>query len=210
MTQLVRVPLFSVTSDGYGSGLGQTLKHPFGNLDEHDLHGWCFTTAAWKGEGGSRGIDDLVVAGHSNHFGAEIMGRKKFWPEPGPWRDPEWKGWWGDEPPFHAPVFVLTHYPRPPIHLSDTTFHFIDASPNEAVRIAKQAADGKDVRIGGGVSTIRQFLDAGLIDSLCISVTPAVAGRGERLWESPDELLDRYQHESASGTSGVIHHFFWR
>lgn len=210
MTQLVRVPLFAVTSDGYGSGSGQTITHPFGDLDENNLHGWCFTTAAWQGEGGSRGIDDLVVAGHSHHFGAEIMGRKKFWPEPGPWRDPDWKGWWGDEPPFHTPVFVLTHYPRRPLNLSDTTFHFIEATPEEAVRIAKAAAGGKDVRIGGGVSTIRQFLDAGLIDSLCVSVTPAIAGHGERLWTHPDELFDRYQHECVTGSSGITHHFFWR
>ena len=138
------------------------------------------------------------------------MGRKKFWPEPGPWTDPNWTGWWGDDPPFHSPVFVLTHYPRPSITLSDTTYHFIEAIPEEAVSIAKQAANGKDVRIGGGVATIRQFLEAGLIDTLCINVTPAVAGHGERLWHGPGELFDRYEHESIAGESGVIHHFFWR
>lgn len=210
MTQLVRVPFFSVTSDGYGSGKGQSLERPFGDLDEAAIHGWPLTTAAWIGPGGTHGLDNLIVASHSEGFGAEIMGRRKFWPEPGPWRDPDWKGWWGDDPPFHTPVFVLTHYPRPPLTLSDTTFHFIEATPEEAIRIAKAAANGKDVRIGGGVTIIREFLDAGLIDTLQITVTPAVAGRGERLWSSPDELLDRYQHESVPSPSGVTHHFFWR
>lgn len=210
MTQLVRVQAFSVTSDGYGSGEHQSLEKPFGTLDENDIHGWFFATAAWAGAEGSHGLDNLVASSYAPGFGAEIMGRKKFWPEPGPWRDSDWTGWWGDEPPFHTPVFVLTHYPRGPFSLSDTTFHFLDATPEEAVRIAKEAAGGKDVRIGGGVHTIREFLDAGLIDALQISVTPAIAGKGERLWESPDELNDRFHHESFTSPTGVTHHFFWK
>ncbi len=154
---------------------------------------------------GHAGFDDYFTRDFANNIGAEIMGRNKFGPHRGPWEDLEWQGWWGDDPPFRTPVFVLTHYPRPSFTLSDTTFHFIDATPAEALAQAKEAADGKDVRIGGGVETVREFLDADLIDTMHVAVAPIELGRGERLWESPDELLDRFHLETVPSPSGVTH-----
>lgn len=119
------------------------------------------------------------------------MGGNKFGPQRGPWTDLDWQGWWGDTPPFHTPVFVLTHHPHPSVALTDTTFHFIDATPAEALQQAKAAADGRDVRLGGGVHTVREFLDADLVDVMHIAMVPVELGRGERLWQSPDDLLDR-------------------
>ena len=123
------------------------------------------------------------------------MGRNKFGPQRGPWEDHEWKGWWGDVPPFHTPVFVLTHHLRPSFSLADTTFHFIDASPADALAQAKAAADGKDVRLGGGVQVVREFLEADLVDTMHVAQVPVELGRGERLWDSPDDLLDRFHLE---------------
>ncbi len=139
------------------------------------------------------------------------MGRNKFGPQRGPWRDHEWRGWWGDEPPFHTPVFVLTHHPRPSIALGDTTFHFLDADPATALATAREAADGKDVRLGGGAATVRAFLDAGLVDTLHVAVSPVELGGGSRLWESSDELLDRYHRDVVPSPGGTVtHHLFWR
>jgi dihydrofolate reductase len=213
MTQRVRVQNFTITQDGYGSGEGQTLEQPFGNMNPMELMGWAIATASHPfhtNSAGSRGLDDYFVRDFDNNIGAEIMGRNKFGPQRGPWENEDWKGWWGDNPPFHTPVFVLTHFVRPSFSLSDTTFHFIDTSPEEALRIAKEAAGGKDVRIGGGVATVREFLDADLIDELHIAVAPTTAGKGERLWESYDYLLDRFNLESIPSASGVTHLLFWR
>jgi dihydrofolate reductase len=138
------------------------------------------------------------------------MGRNKFGPVRGPWENEDWKGWWGDEPPFHTPVFVLTHHPRPSFTLADTTFHFLDADPAEALRRAKEAADGKDVRIGGGVATVREFLDADLIDTMHVAMVDMDLERGERLWNDPSELLDRFNLETVPSPSGVTHMIFWR
>ncbi|WP_280385164.1 dihydrofolate reductase family protein [Nocardia wallacei] len=213
MTQLVRVQCFGVSRDGYGAGEGQSLDRPFGHAAPEDFMSWAGATASWPNRtdpGGSRGLDDYITRDYNRNIGAEIMGRNKFGPVRGPWENYDWQGWWGDEPPFHTPVFVLTHHERPSFTLSDTTFHFLDASPQEALARAKQAADGKDVRIGGGVATIREFLDADLIDTLHIAVAPVELGRGEQLWKSPDELLDRFRLEQIPSPSGVVHHFFWR
>ena len=122
----------------------------------------------------------------------------------------DWQGWWGDEPPFHTPVFVLTHHERPSFTLSDTTFHFVDGDPADALALAKEAAQGKDVRIGGGATTIRAFLDADLIDTLHVAVSPVELGHGVALWKSPDELLDRFHVDVVPSSSGVTHHLFWR
>jgi dihydrofolate reductase len=138
------------------------------------------------------------------------MGRNKFGPQRGPWEDFDWKGWWGEDTPFHTPVFVLTHHLRPSFTLGDTTFHFLDAAPRDALARALEAADGKDVRIGGGVATVREFLDADLIDQLHVAVAPVELGRGERLWDSPDDLADRFFMEEIPSPSGVTHLFFWR
>jgi dihydrofolate reductase len=160
--------------------------------------------------GGSTGVDDAFASNWGPGIGVEIMGRNKFGPQRGPWDNLDWKGWWGDTPPFHTPVFVLTHHHRPSFTLADTTFHFLDATPTEALRQAKDAALEKDVRLGGGVATVRQFLEADLIDTIHVAVAPVEIGRGERLWTSHEELLDRFDLESVPSPSGVTHLLFWR
>src|SRR4051794_31437989 len=133
------------------------------------MFSWAGATASWPNRtdgGGSRGLDDYFTRDFAHNIGAEIMGRNKFGPQRGPWTDLEWEGWWGEEPPFHTPVLVLTHYPRPDITLGETTFHFVDTDAAQALSLAKEAAKGRDVRLGGGAMTIRQFLDADLIDTL--------------------------------------------
>ena len=215
MAQMVRVHNFVVSSDGYAAGEGQSLETPFGHADPAVLMAWAGATASWPNRadpGGSRGLDDYLVRDFHRNIGAEIMGRNKFSPYRGPWEDhAEWKGWWGDEPPFHTPVFVMTHHERPPLTLSDTTFHFVNGSPAEVLEQALAAADGKDVRLGGGADTVRQFLDAGLIDTLHVAVSPVELGSGSRFWSSPDELLDRYHRDVVPSPSGdTVHHLFWR
>ena len=213
MSSLVRVQNFTVSADGYGAGEGQSLERPFGHANPMELMSWAGATASWPNRtepGGTRGLDDYFTRDFANNIGAEIMGRNKFGPQRGPWADHEWLGWWGEVPPFHTPVFVLTHHPRPSFSLADTTFHFIDAAPAEALALAREAAGERDVRIGGGVATVREFLDADLIDTLHIVVSPVELGRGERLWASPDELLDRFHREVVPSPSGVTHLLYWR
>ncbi|MGV9284831.1 dihydrofolate reductase family protein [Streptomyces sp. NPDC003730] len=213
MTQLLRVQNFTVSSDGFGAGEGQSLDKPFGHADPGKLLAWAFATdhppVGRHGEG-TRGLDDYFTRDYARDIGAEIMGRNKFGPQRGPWQDHEWQGWWGDEPPFHTPVFVMTHHERPSFTLSDTTFHFVGGDPAAVLARAKEAARGRDVRLGGGATTIRQFLDAGLVDTLHVAVAPTELGAGARLWESPDELLDRYHRDVVPSPSGVTHHLFWR
>ena len=215
MGQLLRVQNFNVSRDGFGAGEGQSLERPFGDADPGSMFAWAGATASWPNRtdpGGSRGLDDYFTRDFKNNIGAEIMGRNKFGPQRGPWQDHEWRGWWGDEPPFHTPVFVMTHHPRPSFTLSDTTFHFVDGDPAAVLERAKQAAQGKDVRLGGGAAVIREFLDADLVDTLHVAVSPAIEiGSGSRLWESPDELLDRFHLDIVPSPSGsVTHHLFWR
>ena len=155
MSQLLRVQNFCVSMDGFGAGEGQSLERPFGHANPADLASWAGATASWPNRtepGGSRGLDDYFTRDFTRNIGAEIMGRNKFGPQRGPWENLDWKGWWGDIPPFHTPVFVLTHHHRPSFTLADTTFSFLDATPAEALQRAKDAADGKDVRLGGGVA----------------------------------------------------------
>ncbi len=213
MPQLLRVQNFLLSRDGFGAGEGQSLQQPFGHANPADLASWAGATASWPNRtepGGTRGLDDYFTRDFSNNVGAEIMGRNKFGPYRGPWENLEWQGWWGDTPPFHTPVFVLTHHPRPSFTLADTTFHFIDAAPAEALRLAKDAADGKDVRLGGGVNTVRQFLVAGLVDTMHVAVASIELHKGERLWTSPNELLDQFHLDVVPSPSGVTHHLFWR
>jgi dihydrofolate reductase len=210
----VRVHNFAVSLDGFGTGEGQSLEAPFGHAHGR-LMEWFFPTRtfhAMQGKpGGSTGVDDAFASNWGSGIGAEIMGRNKFGPQRGPWADEEWKGWWGDEPPFHTPVFVLTHHQRPPVEMKGgTTFHFIDASPGEALDKAREAAGGLDVRIGGGPSTIRQFLAADLIDQMHIVIVPIVLGRGERLWDGLEELEQRFNVESVTSPSGITHLTFTR
>jgi dihydrofolate reductase len=220
MSQLVRVQNFMVSTDGFGAGVGQSLEEPFGhavggstaNLPA-DMASWAGATASWPNRThprGSRGLDDNITRDNARNNGAENMGRNKFGPQRGPWENLDWEGWWGDEPPFHTPVFVLTHHHRPSLTLGETTFHFIDATPAEALEQAKAAAAGADVRIGGGVATVRQFLVADHIDTIHGAVAPVEIGGGERLWDSPDDLLDRFHLETVPSPSGVTHLLFWR
>jgi len=211
--QLLRVMNFNVSSDGIGAGEGQTLERPFGHVRPDQLFAWAGATASWPmrtDPGGSRGLDDYFTRDFARNIGAEIMGRNKFGPQRGPWQDHDWTGWWGEEPPFRTPVFVLTHHTRPSFTLSDTTFHFVDGDPASVLARAREAAQGKDVRLGGGVSTIRQFLDADLVDTLHVAVSPLRIGSGLRLWDSPEELRDRFHLEVVPSPSGMTHHLFWR
>jgi dihydrofolate reductase len=210
---LARVQQFSISLDGFGTGEPQSLDAPFGHAGER-LHEWMFATR-WWGEmvaqpGGSRGIDDAFLRLHDSGVGAEIMGAGKFG-YPGWHEDPEWRGWWGANPPFHAPVFVLTHHPRPSIEMEGgTTFHFVDASPAEALEAAREAAEGQDVRIGGGATVIRDFLAAGLVDHMHIVVVPILLGRGVRLWDGLESLENDFEVEAVSSPSGVTHMTFTR
>jgi dihydrofolate reductase len=211
--QLLRVHNITVSSDGFGAGEGQSLERPFGHADPATMFSWAGATASWPNRtdpGGSRGLDDHFTREFHRNIGAEIMGRNKFSPQRGPWPDLEWQGWWGEQPPFHTPVFVLTHHPRPSFSLSDTTFHFVSGDPATVLAQAREAARGRDVRLGGGVATIRQFVDAGLVDTMHVAVCPVELGAGSRLWTSPDELRDRFHLEVVPSPSGVSHHLFWR
>ncbi|MCW2813383.1 MAG: bifunctional deaminase-reductase-like protein [Nocardioides sp.] len=213
MSQLLRVHNITVSSDGYGAGEGQSLERPFGHADPMQMFGWAGATASWPNRsapGGTRGFEDHLTREFERNIGAEIMGAHKFSPHRGPWADHEWQGWWGDEPPFHTPVFVMTHHLRPSFSLSDTTFHFVDDEPAAVLEQARDAADGKDVRLGGGVSLIRSFLEAGLVDTMHVAVCPLELGGGSRLWESPDELADRFDVDVVRRPDGVTHYLFWR
>lgn len=216
---LTRTQNFTVSLDGFATGENQSREAPFGHAD-HRLMDWLIQTRSFArthrtsggdaahhaGEVGTTGIDDLYAASFDHGVGAEIMGRHKFTYERGPWSDPDWRGWWGDNPPFHTPVFVLTHYPRDPIEMEGgTTFHFIDASPAEALAQAKEAAGELDVRIGGGPTVVRDFLAEGLIDVAHMVVSPVVLGRGVRVWDGLERLEDQYAVESTSSPSGVVH-----
>src|SRR3954452_2122204 len=205
----VRVHNFAVSVDGFGTGEGQTLDAPFGHAGMR-LMGWFMHTATFRAmqgaTGGSTGFEDALAATWGPGIGVEIMGRNKSGPQRGPWPDDGWQGWWGDEPPFHTPVIVLTHHPKPPIEMAGgTTFHFLDATPEEALAAARELAGDADVRIGGGVDVVRQFLAAGLIDSAHIAVVPIVLRRGERLWDGLEGLEERYSFESVVAPSGVTH-----
>lgn len=207
MSQL-RVHNFAISLDGFGTGEGLSLQEPFGHAGER-LHEWMFATDWWE-SGGSKGVDDVFARQHGPNIGAEIMGAGKFG-YPGWHDDPDWRGWWGPNPPFHTPVFVLTHHPRPSIEMEGgTTFHFLDASPAEALEAARASASGQDVRLGGGAETIRAFLAAGLVDYLHVVVTPIVLGRGSRLWEGLEGLEKDYRIEATSSPAGVTHLTFTR
>jgi dihydrofolate reductase len=204
----VCVQNFAVSLDGFGTGEGLSREAPFGHAGER-LHEWMFETRWWKERsnerGGTSGVDDTFVRRHDVGIGVEIMGAGKYG-YPGWHEDPEWKGWWGPNPPFHTPVFVLTHHVRPPIPMEGgTTFHFIDATPAAALEMAGKAGDGKDVRLGGGATMIRAFLAAGLVDHAHIVVAPIVLGRGARLWDGLEGLEKTYTIESVSSPSGVTH-----
>lgn len=213
---LVRVHNFSISLDGYGTGEGQQLDAPFGHAG-HRLMEWAVGTQTFRAMGvpgdtpGSSGVDDAFASAWGPGIGAEIMGRNKFGPQRGPWEDEEWKGWWGDDPVFRTPVVVLTHHPRPTLEMEGgTTFHFVDADPASALARARELADGLDVRVGGGVSTVRQFLAADLVDHMHLVVVPILLGRGERLWDGLEGLEQRFDIETTPSPSGAVHLVFSR
>ncbi len=213
-----RIHNLSISLDGFATGEPQSLEAPFGHAG-HRLHDWMFATRFWAlvgpsagdpDAGGSAGVDDAFAERNSIGIGAEIMGANKFGP-PGWQDDPDWKGWWGPNPPFHTPVFVLTHHPLPRMDMDGgTTFHFLDASPADALETARASADGQDIRIGGGPTVVRDFLAAGLVDHMHLVQVPIVLGRGVRLWDGLEALDDAYDVEAVSSPSGVTHLTFTR
>ena len=215
---LARVHNIAVSLDGFATGEGQSLDTPFGHAGTR-LMDWFFPTATFQGLSGARerlsvdaasDPDDRFAARSFAGIGAEIMGANKFGP-PGWHDDPEWRGWWGDEPPFHTPTFVLTHRPRPSLEMAGgTTFHFLAATPEDALARAFAEANGLDVRIGGGPTTVREFLAAGLVDLLHVVQVPILLGRGVRLWDGLEGLERGYRVASVTTPSGVTHLTFDR
>ena len=187
----VRVESFTISLDGYGAGPNQDVSNPLG-IGGTDLHQWLLPTrtlqrALFGKDGGTTGVDEDFASRGFQNVGAWILGRNMFGPIRGPWPDMNWKGWWGDNPPYHVPVFILTHHAHPPIEMEgNTRFQFITGGIREALDRAREAAAGRDVRIGGGPRTIQQYLREGLIDELHIAIAPVLLGSGERLFEGVD------------------------
>ncbi|HVX46560.1 MAG TPA: dihydrofolate reductase family protein [Mycobacteriales bacterium] len=207
----VRVHNLNISLDGYAAGEYVTLEEPIGGarelfarFDGRAIHG------IQHAGGDPFTIDRALTATWGQGVGAEIMGRRKFGPQSGPWGEDGWRGWWGDEPPFGTPVFILTHHEHAPIHFENgTSFHFIDASPEEALEQASAAANGLDVRLGGGPSSIRQFLEADLVDFMHLVTVPVVLGAGVSLWDGLGGLHERYDIEFAA-PGGQVHQFWNR
>ena len=186
----LRVKSFGISIDGYGAGPDQSLEHPLG-VGGPELMRWFFPTRVWREhqgqEGGETGVDNEIAKQGFAGMGAWILGRNMFGPVRGPWPDDSWKGWWGDEPPYHVPTFVLTHHAREPLEMAGgTVFYFITGGIHEALEQARDAAAGLDIRLGGGVSTVRQYLQAGLLDDLHLAVSPVLLGSGENLFQGLD------------------------
>jgi len=205
----IRVAGFSLSVDGFGAGPDQSLENPLGRRGE-ELHHWVFPTKSFRsmfGEpGGSEGVDDDYARRSMAGFGAFILGRNMFGPVRGPWPDANWKGWWGDNPPYHAPTFVLTHHPRDPIVMEGgTTFHFVSDGIEAALDRARKAAGGLDIKIGGGVETVRQYLRAGLIDELHFAIAPIVLGRGEAMFAGIDLPALGYRVVEHAATEHATH-----
>ena len=206
------VESYTLSIDGFGAGPDQSLENPLG-IGGTTLHGWLFSTRTFQSkvfgkEGGETGIDDDFAVRGFHNVGAWIMGRNMFGPVRGPWPDESWKGWWGDNPVYHKPVFVLTNHPRAPLVMEGgTTFHFITEGIHVALERAREAADGQDVRIGGGASTIRQYLQARLIDELHLAISPVLLGAGERLFEGihlPDLGYTCTQHVGSERATHIV------
>ena len=200
----LRVSSFAVSIDGFGAGPNQDLQNPIG-VGGLALMEWFFPTRTWQRmhghEDGETGVDEDMAAAGMAGIGAWILGRNMFGPIRGPWPDDSWRGWWGEEPPYHTPVFVLTHHPRPPLRMAGgTEFVFITEGIHAALQRAKDAAGNRDIRLGGGVSTIRQFLRAGLIDELHLAIRPVLLGHGEALWAGID--LPALGYESVKHVPG--------
>jgi dihydrofolate reductase len=209
--QRTRVHNLNISLDGYAAGDHVTFDTPIGGaealfsqFDGRFIHGVDLDIAPIN-------LDRALTAMWGHGIGAEIMGRKKFGPQTGPWPPDGWDGWWGDEPPFRTPTFILTHHPRPSVEFANgTSFHFIDAAPAQALQMAREAANGLDIRIGGGPSTVRQFLQAGLIDFMHLVVVPITLGSGVSLWEGLGAIQEQFTVESAASVSGLVHQFWNR
>jgi dihydrofolate reductase len=200
----LRVHSFAISIDGYGAGPGQDLENPLG-VRGPELMGWFFPTRTFRkmhGAGdGETGIDDTMAERGFEGIGAWIIGRNMFGPVRGPWRDESWTGWWGEEPPYHAPVFVLTHHARAPVKMKGgTVFHFVTGGIHVALEQARAAARGDDIRLGGGVATVRQYLRAGLVDALHLAISPVLLGVGENLFGGLD--LNALGYECAKPIAG--------
>jgi dihydrofolate reductase len=205
----LRVHGFAISLDGYGAGPDQSLENPLG-IGGMGLHEWAFATRTFRQmfgqEGGSTGVDDAFAARGFENIGAWIMGRNMFAPSRGDWPDDGWKGWWGDNPPYHCPVFVLTNHPRPSITMDGgTTFHFVADGIHAALKRATDAADGKDIRVGGGASTIRQYLQDGLVDEMHLAVSPVLLGSGEPLLAGFDLPKLGYKRSEYATTPNAMH-----
>jgi dihydrofolate reductase len=207
----LRVQSFAVSADGFGAGARQDLQNPLG-VRGPELMEWFFPTRVFqkmwgKGEG-ETGVDNAMAERGFENLGAWILGRNMFGPVRGAWPDESWKGWWGEEPPYHCPVFVLTHHAREPIEMKGgTTFHFVTDGIQSALDKAKKAAGGKDVRVGGGVATIRQYLQARSIDELHLAIRPVLLGEGENLWQGIDLRALGYEVERSVQGERATHLF---
>jgi dihydrofolate reductase len=205
----LRVHNFTISLDGYAAGPDQSPDDPLG-VGGNQLHEWAFATRTYRemfgGEGGGEGTDDSYAAQGDVGIGATIIGRNMFGPIRGPWPDKNWKGWWGDEPPYHHAVFVLTHHQREPITMQGgTTFHFVTSGIESALEQAFAAAGGDDVRLGGGPFTIQQYLRAGLLDEMHLVIVPVLLGAGERLFENLDGALAGYECVEWAGSASAAH-----
>src|SRR5579872_1410691 len=206
------VRCFGVSADGFGAGPNQDINNPMG-IGGMALHQWVFPTSTFQKmlfqkDGGTEGPDNDFAARGFFNIGAWILGRNMFGPVRGPWQDSSWKGWWGDEPPYHCDVFVLTHHARAPITMKGgTVFHFVTGGIEAALEQAKAAAGGRDVRIGGGVATVRQFLEARLIDDLHLVVRPVLLGAGENLFAGLDTRALGYECERSVAGERATHVF---
>ena len=202
---------FAISIDGYGAGPGQDLQNPLG-VHGPELMEWFFSTRAWRAmhgqPGGETGVDNRMAEQGFARVGAWILGRNMFGPVRGPWPDESWRGWWGEEPPYHTPVFVLTHHPRAPLVMAGgTVFHFVTDGIQSALKQARTAAGGRDVRLGGGVATIREYLCAGLIDELHLAVRPVLLGSGEQLFRDIDTRALGYECEDSIVGERATHVF---
>jgi dihydrofolate reductase len=206
----VRVMCFSLSLDGFGAGPDQSLQNPLG-VNGPEMFQWFMATRTWRkmqgmGDDGETGVDDRMAQASFANVGAWILGRNMFGPVRGPWPDENWKGWWGDEPPYHVPTFVLTHHARAPVTMKGgTVFHFVTSGIHEALQRAREAAGDRDVRIGGGVETIRQYLQARLIDDLHLSMGPVLLGRGEPLFAGLDLRALGYECEQTIAGERTTH-----
>ena len=210
-TARLRIACFAISIDGYGAGPGQDRDHPLG-VGGLRLHEWAFATRTFQRMhgtgGGATGVDDDFAARGFANVGSWILGRNMFGPVRGPWPDDDWKGWWGPNPPYHVPVFVLTHHARPPLAMEGgTTFHFVTDGIHAALERARDAAGGKDVRLGGGVATIRAYLSARLVDELHLAIAPVLLGAGEQLLaglDLPKLGFDVVEHVPSQRVTHVV------